>query len=491
MRAPRFSVVMYLPDSRGIAGQSVRSWTEQRDFARDRFELLVMANGSEPETEAQIPPLLSGNDRLLCYCGAARTELFDRGVRAARGEFVILTESHSPAEPDFLDKMDQFLQSSSLDAACCNALPMCSGALSRLDAKCFEEGFQQYRRPEDWRKVNIHGFALRRSVYLKIGGLNPRYGTFAEMVLAAELWRCGYRPGFAEAPTVRHKFAASVRVANEFHRDAVAGEIRYHRDHPRGPRIEHTYLADGDSPWSDRELTWAAFTALWSERQRGGGQLLRHGWHAFKLGVREGRPGRAADLAAMVLSLAGCWLCGSRSARSKRLYLRFWASAARLARKRFLATEADRIPVEARVPVPVSYRIDDLLERDVLGFHLLEHWQGEPMRWTGRCAVVRLPRPECACQLILQTRGVGWPATERAPSFYIDGRRLPASAVSIEQDRIRLWVDGSAERCPLLLAVVCDPVKPESRGTDRRELGLPLFGIETVPLHAAPLRVAA
>ncbi len=80
-----------------------------------------------------------------------------------------------------------------------------------------------------------------------------------------------------------------------------------------------------------------------------------------------------------------------------------WTTAARLARKDYLATE----PPQASVSAAVSLRIDELPDRDLWGFHLPERWQGEPLRRTGRCAVIRFSRPADACELILHTNGVG------------------------------------------------------------------------------------
>jgi hypothetical protein len=488
MTAPRFSIVMLLPEARGMVERSVRSWTTAQHFARERFELVAVSDGNCPEVEARIPALLGASDRLLLYPGANRTALYDRGARAARGEFLIFTESHCVAEPSFLSVMDRFLQSSGLPGACCHTRPICPDVLSRVEARCCVEGLERYYRPDDWRKVNIHAFALRRDIYLEVGGMNPRYGIFAEMLLAAELWRRGHHAGVADAPPVAHRFDGGTRAACEYNRDVVAGEIRYYRDHPRGPRIDHTYLADGDLPWSERELARAAFAALWAERRRGYRTALRAGWEALKLTLREGRLGRAANRVTMALAAGACRVIGSKSALARRLFLRAWADAARLARKEYLATEP---PDERRDCGDGSVRIDELPERDLGGFHLPESWQGQPLRWTRPCAVLRLARPARVCELTLLTHGVGWPVANRRCVFFADGQRVPDHDVSVERLRIRLRLPATANPGPMLLAVVCDPVPVEQGGTEPRELGFPLFAIETRTTQLAPLRAAA
>ncbi|MBM3982060.1 MAG: hypothetical protein FJ304_17715 [Planctomycetes bacterium] len=82
MTAPRFSVVLHLPDARGIDAQSVRSWVAQ-DLARERFEVVAVTDGRDRATERRVPPLLGSPDSLLRFPRATRAELFDRGARAA------------------------------------------------------------------------------------------------------------------------------------------------------------------------------------------------------------------------------------------------------------------------------------------------------------------------------------------------------------------------------------------------------------------------
>ncbi len=58
MSAFRFSIVMLLPDARGLAERSVRSWVADQDFAREQFELIVVSNGCEPDVDVHAPPLV-------------------------------------------------------------------------------------------------------------------------------------------------------------------------------------------------------------------------------------------------------------------------------------------------------------------------------------------------------------------------------------------------------------------------------------------------
>lgn len=487
MNARRFSVVMLLPDARGIAERSVRSWTSEQDFARDRFELIVVANGSEPRVESRIAPLLGASDGLLQFPNAHRAELYDRGARAARGEFVVFTEAHCLAAPQFLSAMDKFLGASGAPAAFADLTGLYSGALSRLEGRSTLDGYTRYHAPDDWRKVNVHSFTLRRDVYLKVGGFRTQYRVFSEMLLSDELWRRGYRAERADAPPIAHLFDGSPHEVVEYQRDPVAGEMLYYRDHPFGPRIGHTYIADGDAPWPELELERAALAALWSERRGALRPALRHWWRVLKRTAREGRLGRVLDRAKIHFAANACRVLGSERAVSMRLFLWMWATGARLARKEYLATAP---PETGRISNSGSFAIDELPARDLWGFHLPERWEGRAVRWTKRCAVLRLPRPRSG-ELSLMTYGIGWPAKDRVRSVHIDGVRLPPEAVTVEWNRVRVRLGPTTKLGPLLLAVVCDPVKRDECGAEPRELGIPIVRVESSPAAGSEAPVAA
>ena len=481
MTSPRFSVVILLPGARGLAARCVRGWTAGQDFPRDRYEVLVADDGSAG-AQVRSP---GGADRLVEKPRGTRTELFDLGARAARGEFLVFTESHCVAECNFLTEMDRYLAATGAAGACGRCVPVCPNTLARAVAACNAEGLRLYFRPDDWRKMNIHAAAVRRTAYLDAGGLNPRYGIFAEMVLAAELWRRGHRAGYADRAAVRHLFGGSAPESVEYNRDAVGGEIRYYRDHPNGPAIGHTFLADGDAPWSARELEWAAFAALRAHRRDAGrtGEARRQWLRAARVALAEGRVGRWLDRFQVYLFATLCGLMRPTE-HARRVYLRSWAAAARLARKELLAAE----PEPARAADALSLAIDEIPERDLWGFHLPERWQGRTVRWTGRCAVLRLPRPRG--ELSLLTYGIGWPADGRVRSVHIDGRRLPPEAVSVEWNRVRVRCGPTPGRGPMLLAIVCDPVGPDLCGDEPRELGIPILRVEDEP-EAGARRAAA
>ncbi|MBM3982061.1 MAG: hypothetical protein FJ304_17720 [Planctomycetes bacterium] len=381
--------------------------------------------------------------------------------------------------------MDRFLSATGAPAAFGPLAALDAGALSRLDGRCNLDGFALYHAPDDWRKLNVHSCALRRTEYLAAGGFRTHYGVFSEMLLADALWRRGVRPVRADVPAVAHLFSGSPPDVKAYQRDVVAGELRYHREHPRGPHIGHTFVADGDPPWGEHELAWAALRALWGERRRlGTGRARRQAWRVLKLAAREGRAGRLLDHLKIHLAAGACRLIGSRPPLARRLFLAMWATAARLARKEYLATE---LPHECRAPRAVEFTVDELPARDLWGFHLPERWNGLPVRWTGPCAVVRLPRPVGPCEIALQTNGVGWSLAGRGLAVYADGRRVADADVIVETEVVRVRLPALEGAGPLVLATACAPPDCD----DPRELGFPLFAVALRACAAPALPVAA
>ena len=78
------SVVIPLPDHRGQALRSIRSWAKEQSFPRDRYEVIVTTDGSGPELDAQVAALLSPWDRVIVDPASDEIQLYDLGARAAR-----------------------------------------------------------------------------------------------------------------------------------------------------------------------------------------------------------------------------------------------------------------------------------------------------------------------------------------------------------------------------------------------------------------------
>ena len=230
------SVVLTLLDHDGHAEEGVPSWTREQDLPRDRYEVIVVGSGGEPEVEDAIRPLLAPADRLLRGESKRELELHDHGARAARGRWLLFTEGHCVAEPTCLSSLLRYLSEheSRYAGACIRSTDGgVPSPVARGERRWYVDGFEEWSREGDWRKVTIRGFAIRRQTYLDVGGFEHRFGCFAESALAATLDDQGYRLGYAPEAAVKHYDATAVRTLIAFVREYREGELAYRRTRER------------------------------------------------------------------------------------------------------------------------------------------------------------------------------------------------------------------------------------------------------------------
>jgi hypothetical protein len=162
-------------------------------------------------------------------------ELHDHGARAARGEWLLFTEGHTVAEPDCLSALLGYLadRESSHAGAAIRSLPDgSSNPISKCERRWYADGFDEWSREGDWRKVTMRGFALRRQAYLDAGGFEHRVGCFAETALAATLADRGDHLGYAPAAAVKHYDATELGPLLAYVREYREGELAFRASHP-------------------------------------------------------------------------------------------------------------------------------------------------------------------------------------------------------------------------------------------------------------------
>jgi len=234
-RRPQLSIVLTLIDHDGHALEGVESWARGQDLARDRYEVIVVGSGGEPEVEEAVRPLLGEQDSLLRYRSSQELELHDYGARTAHGRWLLFTEGHTVAEPSCLSSLLDYLnENESRYAGAC--IRSTDGGSENRIAKCerrwYADGFDEWSREGDWRKVTIRGFAIRRDAYLDAGGFEHRFGCFAETAMAATLAHRGDRLGYAPAAAVKHYDATEMATLLSYVREYREGELAYRVTHP-------------------------------------------------------------------------------------------------------------------------------------------------------------------------------------------------------------------------------------------------------------------
>lgn len=252
--APELSVVLTLVDHQGHAVECVESWARKQDLPRERYEVIVVGSGAEKKVEDQVRPLLTEDDTLLRFESSEELKLHDHGARAARGRWLLFTEAHTVAEPRCLSSLLRYLsehESSHAGACIRSTSDGSSHPVAKCEQRWYAEGFDQWSREGDWRKVTIRGIALRRNAYLDAGGFEHRFGCFAETAMAAALADRGQRLGYAPEAAIKHYDATRLGQLTDYVREYREGEIAYRASHP--PEYCERYFGVLPPPMDRRE----------------------------------------------------------------------------------------------------------------------------------------------------------------------------------------------------------------------------------------------
>jgi hypothetical protein len=290
---PELSVVVTLMDDRGHSEECLSSWTRGQTFARDRYEVIVVGSGREAGIEAIARPLLGANDRLLRFEASNELALHHFGAQQARGKWLLFTEAHCVAEPGLGELIAYLRQHESRYVGACirSTTDNSTNRLAQLEERWYREGFSEWSREGDWRKVTIRGTAVGRDVYKNVGGFKSEFGCFAEILLAAELDANGYRLGYAPSAAIKHY--------NSHHVSEILGYVREYREGEAAFQSrEDTALFANYFGWSrnwddasvaERRL---ALACAWQSLKRG----MSHPNSRWRLGNGQNDAGRALAL---------------------------------------------------------------------------------------------------------------------------------------------------------------------------------------------------
>ncbi len=489
----QISVILPLLDHRGYALECVRAWTQGQTFPGDDYEVLVVGNGSEPRLEAAVAALLRPQDRFVRHATDNEMELCDAGARQAHGPWLLFTEPHCVAHPDCLRELHKFLTESDFDGACLRTIDDGNRQLlARLEGQMYRHGFAQWSRPDNWRKVHKRGAALRRSVYEQVGGLDYRYGYFAELALAAKLHHQGFRLGHAAGAGVKHFDSTSFHHLFLYSGNFSRGEGAYRDQHD--PRYCDRYF--GPKPeWALRaaahpSMAREAFRAVW----RTLGDALRHSHQAANRSLACSMARRAlrslpqmifgprihlarARLAVLRAQVRLLAFSANEDARFRN-FLRMWDLMASYGRIQYAIAH----PLSTAVFNDQSLRVDvETVDSEAVpGFHAREVNAGRAFRWTRAVAVLPAEVAAGDYDVALQVLPLRGPARDLPLRLFWNGHKLRRVNADDQHEVVyRIEAGMFTSRPTQYLALTCQPVRRDR--AEGRELGVPLTGIELRP----------
>jgi hypothetical protein len=193
-RPHRFSIVIPLSDDRQQSLAALDGWLHQ-DFPLASFELLLIAGPSE---EPLVPPIvkrLRQQDQVLRVEGSSYAIQADAGCRAATQPLLVLTEAHVVPNGDCLARLAVWYErdGGTHDGASLKSYGINRTRMAELEQSLYDADYGSRMAPDHWNKVTVRGFTLPRRLYLESGGLDLRYGHFAELVWGYAMFQQGRR----------------------------------------------------------------------------------------------------------------------------------------------------------------------------------------------------------------------------------------------------------------------------------------------------------
>jgi len=187
------------------------------DFPQDRFELLIVDDGSNDGTRTYLENLQPGFQLRTVYQenqgpGAAR----NHGMREAAGEYFLFIDSDCIIPADYLSKVDQFLQDTPVDAFggpddCHPDFPPLLKAINYSMTSFLGTGGTRGGKKAVTRFYpRSFNMGIHRRVYQQVGGMNAlRHGQ--DMDFSARIYAAGFDVALIPDAFVYHKRRTNLR----------------------------------------------------------------------------------------------------------------------------------------------------------------------------------------------------------------------------------------------------------------------------------------
>lgn len=483
MELPRLSVVLPLGDDRGLAPESVRAWTRQ-SLRAALYEVVAVDDGRRRRLTERARGTLRPHDSHVVRAGGSEIELYQAGAEAARGEFILFTESHAVPTCETAEALLGHLERTDAVAATLPSAHLSRGGLAALEERLGEVARRERTEARWWAGVSLRGFVLRRQLFQELGGFRTELERFAETALAIEMDRRGLRADEAQGAIVLH---GDCRWPTELEPALLALGRGLRAYHDAGPaHVIEPYVGRPGPPTRSsidsalaRELCGAVAHSLLASRGRTAGRGDLGSLRCWGLVALAGASGAQLPLRVRArLSLLTCMMpwgdAGARLARFRTA----WRQVSTCGEIQHLARQALPPPTPPREPR--RFR-PDAPDTDFIGFHSRESDDGGAFRWTEPAALWRLALARGDYRACLR---LSLPPGGLQPRLRLNGRAVRAEAGGRSGDTLAFDVprellrEGGEQHLVLLSA----PFRPRELGsTDGRTLGVAVRSLDLAP----------
>ena len=231
---PEYSIVIPTYRRRDSLARCLNA-IEALDFPRDRFELLVVDDGS-PSPPADLMASLdrSLDARLVCARHAGPAAARNTGADLARGRYLVFTDDDCAPHPDWLRSIDRWTSASQAPLAIGGRVV--NGLADDLYATA-SQGIVDYlydyygQRPAPHRFFTTNNLVMARADFIELGGFDETFRlAAAEDRDLCERWlREGRELQYAPDVVVRHAHALGFVRFNRQHFHYGRGAFDLHR----------------------------------------------------------------------------------------------------------------------------------------------------------------------------------------------------------------------------------------------------------------------
>ncbi|MGH7790605.1 MAG: glycosyltransferase family 2 protein, partial [Candidatus Binatia bacterium] len=401
-------------------------------------------------------------------------------------------EAHCAPEPPAVAELLRFFAEFSGAAAHLGGVDVATTIVGRMEARVTRDGRGRIDDADDWRAASLRGLAVRRGAYQAAGGLDPRFGRFAESVLAMRLRRRGEHFGRAAAARLRHVNCHGFAELAPPLRGHGYGQAAYWA----------ACEAHGETPAYAPMVDWSARTARHAPVARALCRavvaVLRHPpaaaeWPTLRRALWHALP---ALLAGAGLGLRMVWLTAQLrwgrawgrfqlaraggDATGYRAFLSTWSAMVRRGVAGYIVAQSNALAAAAAAPSDGRWLVGDLPDGALAGFHAREVWGTERTRWSQAVALVRLRLAPGHYTLRLDLAAPEAPWASRALRVFFNRRAFDLTLQGAQRTWVAVQVAPAdfAAGAEQHLILVCAPFVPRDHGqVDDRALGVALFSI--------------
>jgi hypothetical protein len=496
---PEISIIIPLFDARIGEEDCVGSWVDQPDFAAEKYEIVVISGGVFEELEQRIRAVLRPGDRIERHPPQKVLGLYHAGAHTARADLLLFTELHCVARPGCLKAIADYFVTNDVHGACLRSEPGCLTKFAQAEGMKFEQYFEDWSRPGDWRKVLVRGFAVKKDSYFKVGGFEPNTAYFGDFALSAAFDANGLALGYIPDAVVLHyysngfaDFAPPVET-----RTKEECEFRLFHD----PEYCHRYF---DTPldwlWRDTTRAQTARRLFWPLVRSAMRKLLRlKQWRdAGRLVMAAGRwaPIAACGLKARILTLRltilwmrfATWVWRNNVSALVKIYAKSYSTLETFHRLQFISKHIHAGNRRHRDDA-LDQSVDTIGAATLFGFYQRELYGERLFRWSAAAGMIAFDLPPGSYVFEVEIGEIrGHPASFLA-DVYFNGHRVEKESLRLDRDRIcgRIEANHFRPNGPQYLVLVSIPMPRAEIAPDRRDLGFPLFSFRIDEDRSAPV----